>query len=198
MTVQELVTLSSQKVRRDSDLMAFYIESFKAQFGKAPNCAGCTFSSDFIKLKSAIEKGTKPQKEMTMRNTEEKTFVLNKGIPDILTYKRNGRNVRKFAKQIDEAFALEYLTLGSKTEIAERKKQFRILPAEIIAKEEKKKSKKEQPTEEVEVVFEPSEQLEEAIQDNVDPISGMKESELNEIVEQTKKETKPKGRPKKK
>lgn len=190
MTVQELVKLSSQKVRRDSDLMAFYIESFKVQFGKAPNCAGCTFSADFIKLKSAVEKGTKPQKEMTMRNTEEKTFVLNKGIPDILTYKRNGRNVRKFAKQIDEAFALEYLTLGSKTEIADRKKQFRILPAEIIAKEEKKKSKKKQPTEKVEVVFEPSEQLEEAIEENIEPIA--------EVVEITKKETKPKGRHKKK
>lgn len=189
MTVQELVTLSSQKVRRDSDLMAFYIESFKAQFGKAPNCAGCTFSSDFIKLKSAVEKGTKPQKEMTMRNTEV-TFKLSKRQGKILSYVKGGRTIRQYDNKMTEDFAVAYLTNGTKQEITERKKIFRELPAEIIAKEEKKKSKKEQPTEEVEVVFEPSEKLEEAIEENIEPIV--------EVVETTKKETKPKGRPKKK
>lgn len=184
MTVQELVKLSSQKVRRDSDLMAFYIESFKAQFGKAPNCAGCTFSTDFIKLKSAVEKGT-TKTSLTMEK-KEKTFVLNKGIPDILTYKRNGKNIRKYAKQIDELFALEYLTIGTKSEISERRKQFRILPAEIIAKDEKKADKKPK-EEKFEVSLE------------VEPIE-VEETIEEVVIEQPKETKKPKskGRPKKK
>ena len=52
MELKELVKLDSQKVRRDSNLMRLYINYFKDAFSFEPNCAGCTFSKDFKKLKN--------------------------------------------------------------------------------------------------------------------------------------------------
>jgi len=54
MTVKELLNINTHEVRRNPDLMSFYIETFKETFGYLPNCAGCSFNSDFIKLNSKI------------------------------------------------------------------------------------------------------------------------------------------------
>lgn len=148
MTVQELINKSSQEVRRSPDLMAFYIDSFKAQFGKAPNCAGCTFINDFKKLKLSIEKGIKPTKTLTMEN-KEITFKLAKREGKIISFQKGGRTIRQYDNKMTEDFAVEYLTNGSKEEISDRRKKFKVLPAEIIEKDEKKASKSKAKQEDV-------------------------------------------------
>ena len=57
MTLEELVKLNPNTIRRDSSLMPLYIDYYTAAFGKAPNCAPCTFKSDFKKLQKYVTNG---------------------------------------------------------------------------------------------------------------------------------------------
>ncbi len=126
MTCNELILINSDKVRRDSNLMAFYIECFTEAFGYKPKCTGCTFSSDWNKLVRFINKGetiTVNQKQNTMSS-----FKLKKTTNTILAYKINGRTYRKYDNRIDEDFAITYLTNGTEAEIEQRKKLFAVLP----------------------------------------------------------------------
>lgn len=125
MQIEELVTLSSQKVRRSPDLMAIYIESFKKTFGKTPNCAGCTFSSDFIKLKNAVLKH-KPTKKTNQM--EKQTFKLKRKLGKIHSYKKNGRTIHFYDTNMTEEIAVDYLTYGTEEQIEKRKDLFSILP----------------------------------------------------------------------
>jgi len=126
MTVKDLILIDSSKVRRDSNLMLFYIESFFKEFGVKPNCAGCTFNSDWIKLVRKIN-GTENlvtlQKEKTMA-----TFVLKPSKVQILSYKKDGRTFRKYNNSLTEEFVNEFLSNGSEDEINDRKKLFSKLP----------------------------------------------------------------------
>lgn len=142
MTVEELIKLNSQKVRGNSDLMAFYIESFEKQFGKKPNCAGCTFKTDFQKLKRAIESKSKPQKQIIMDANTEITFQLNSKKGKILSFKKGKAKIYNYDNKMTEEFAVGYLTHGTKAEIEERKKLFKVLPKEILEKEAKKTTAK--------------------------------------------------------
>lgn len=126
MTVQQLILNNSDKVRRDSSLMAFYIECFIEAFGYKPTCTGCTFSTDWNKLVRFISKG----ETITINQNKNimSTFKLRKTTNTILFYKLNGRTFRKYDNKIDEAFAIAYLTHGTPEEIEQRKKLFAVLP----------------------------------------------------------------------
>lgn len=142
MTVEELIKIDAKKVRNSSDLMAFYISAFKSKFGKAPNCASCTFKNDFQKLVKAIKNNEEPIKLTTMEN-KEITFKLAKREGKIISFVKNGRTIRRYDNKLTEEFAIDYLTFGTKEEILERRKRFKVLPAEIIALDNKALEKKE-------------------------------------------------------
>lgn len=138
MTVEELILIDSRKVRASSNLMAIYIEVFTNHFGYAPNCAGCTFNRDFKKLKAAIRQQSAPktQKIVPMENTGT-TFRLKKKTDAILTYIKDKRPHRIYDHRMTEAFAVAFLTHGTKQEIESRKKLFEILPEAVRPKEKK-------------------------------------------------------------
>lgn len=129
MTTKELVSLSPKKIRYSNELMQLYIQKFEAAFSYKPNCAGCTFNSDFNKLKKHVASGSKS----TIINLKPKTMSVYKIKPkfraQILTYIKDKRPYRTYGRNITDTFAEEFLTHGTKEQIAERKKMF--LPVAI-------------------------------------------------------------------
>jgi len=132
MGIEELKNMDANKVRNNSSLMRLYIEIFEQTFGYKPNCAGCTFKKDFQKLINS-KKTTTTLKTTTMK----KTFKLKRITGRILTYKINGRPIRKYDNKLTEDFVIGYLTHGTEQELEERRKQFEILP-KLAKKEEVK------------------------------------------------------------
>lgn len=118
MTKEELILQGASKVRNDKNLLALYVELFKAQFGYKPVCAGCTFSTDWKKFISTNNK-THP--------IMQKSFIVKDG-HKIHTYKKDKQTFRMYGYNMTEEFAQEYLTNGTTDEIEERKKDFRELP----------------------------------------------------------------------
>ena len=127
MTVNELILIDSGKVRRSPDLMAFYIETFMAVFNYKPNCAGCTFDSDFRKLKSHFHGSTKTILQTTKFN-KMATFKLKKKQGKIFSFNKDNRTYRAYDTNFTDTFVNGFLTYGTKAEIAERKNLFSELP----------------------------------------------------------------------
>lgn len=130
MTAQEIINIGSKKVRSDSHLMRLYIDAFKEQFGKIPSCAGCTFSTDFLKLKRAVER-----KDFTFAKTiipMKNSFQLKSKKGKILSYQTHGRTIRRYDTNLTEEFVVGFLTHGTEAEINERKKLFSKLPDGLI------------------------------------------------------------------
>ncbi len=124
MTLQDLIEKGSHKVRNDNALMAFYLEEFEKQFGRKPNCAGCTFKNDWNKLVNSTQKNT-IQNTVIMKNTFKlKGNENNK----IFTYLDGKRPVRTYGYKMTNDFAENYLSKGTKAQIEDRKKQFKTLP----------------------------------------------------------------------
>lgn len=128
MDIKEFILINSDKVRRDSSLMAFYIESYYQIFGFKPSCAGCTFNSDWKKFVTAVNNGEKSVTLNTKQLIMETTFKLKKTNNEILAYKVGGRTYRKYDNKLTEEFAIAYLTHGTEEEIEQRKKRFSVLP----------------------------------------------------------------------
>jgi hypothetical protein len=128
MTVNELILLDMSKVRRDSNLMHLYLNFFKETFKYLPNCAGCSFSTDWYKLVSFYSK-----KEVTLQKQKvmSNTIKIKKAQGKILSYKQNGKTFRLYDNILNDDFINGYLSNGSEEEIAERKKLF-IFPIENI------------------------------------------------------------------
>lgn len=141
MRVDELILKSPDKVRKSPDLMAFYLREYEKIFGRLPNCAGCTFKSDWKKFVQAVKKPTKQIKE-TMATTE-KTFKLKDNRVRIMTYWLDKSPQRKYSNKLTEDFAIGYLTHGTKEQIEARKKEFAILPSGLNLKKEKVEDKQE-------------------------------------------------------
>ena len=141
MTKDELIAKGKDKVRRDSNLMRIYITLFTEQFGFAPVCAGCSFSSDWTKFVGGPLKQSITLNQQKYMNV---TFKLKRNTSDILSYRMdvNGKpkTFRTYANKMNEVFAINFLTFGSKEEIAERKKLFAVEPK--IEKPRKPRSKK--------------------------------------------------------
>lgn len=137
MDIQELILLNSDKVRRDSNLMAFYIESFVKAFGYKPVCTGCSFSSDWRKLVNHVNGKLNLVTLQKSKNTMS-TFKLKKVSNVILAYKKDGVTYRKYDNLLNEDFAIAYLTFGTEHEIEQRKKMFAVLPSGLGEVEETK------------------------------------------------------------
>lgn len=141
MGVEELIKLDSRKVRGNSSLMTIYIDAFQKQFGRKPNCAGCTFGTDFANLIRAVKGGENPTVQKQFKsNKMENTFKLNKIQSRILFYRKDGKTFRAYDSQIKEDFAVAYLTNGSEEELKERRKMFAILPEAVRSGKEAKVS----------------------------------------------------------
>jgi len=121
MTIDDLISIDKHKVRRDSNLMHLYIDFFKETFNYSPNCAGCSFDSDWNKLKNFYFK-KKPftQKLKIMSNK----ITIKKVQGKILTYHKNGKTYRLYDNILTDDFIKEYVSNGTPEEIAERKKLF--------------------------------------------------------------------------
>jgi hypothetical protein len=132
MTKDELILIDKSKVRGSSNLMSIYIDLFSQEFGKKPNCAGCTFSNDWIRFVNSVKGNNKYDKPKF--KTMENTFELKKKGSDILRYQKNGKTYRKYSNKITEHFAIEFLTYGTEEQISERKKMFKVLPVSFTEK----------------------------------------------------------------
>ena len=135
MDIQELILINSDKVRRDSNLMAFYIESFYTVFGTRPNCAGCTFSSDWKKFVSRVKNSenlvTLNTKQLKMKNTFKLKKIQNK----IFAYRIEKKTFRSYDNNFTESFVKNFLTYGTPEEIEARKQLFSVLPQDEFEKE---------------------------------------------------------------
>src|SRR6478736_9243120 len=133
MTVNELILLDKRKVRRDSNLMSLYLLYFKETFKYAPNCAGCSFGSDWQKLVNFYSK--KVEKKVTLQKENVMSTISIKRIQGkILAYKKDGRTFRQYDNILTDSFVKEYLSNGTKEEIEERKRLFNF-PDECNTKE---------------------------------------------------------------
>lgn len=134
MTVEELILIDKHKVRRDSNLMSLYISFFEETFHYKPNCVGCSFDSDWNKLKNFyLVKKSFIQKPKIMSNKITIKRVQGK----ILTYQKNGKTYRLYDNILTDEFIKEYISNGTTEEIIERKKLFNF-PLQKNFSEEKK------------------------------------------------------------
>ena len=134
MDSQEFILISSDKVRRDSSLMAFYVDLYFQTFGKKPQCAGCTFNSDFNRLKIALS-GKKSVNLSLNKKEMENTYKLKKIAGRIIAFKKGKATHRLYDNNLNENFVIGYLTYGTDEEIAERKKLFSKLPKLAMSEE---------------------------------------------------------------
>lgn len=125
MKVEELILLNKAEVRRDSNLMHLYLTYFKDAFGKTPNCASCSFGTDWQKLVSLYSKKT----VTLQKRNRMKSIQIKKVQGRILTYKKDGRTFRQYDNILTDEFIKEFISNGTDEEIAERKKMFNF-PAE--------------------------------------------------------------------
>jgi len=135
MTIDEFILLDKAKVRRDSNLMYLYLEFFKEAFGRVPNCAGCSFGTDWQKLVSLYSK-----KSVTLQKVNPmKTIQIKKIQGKILTYKKDGRTYRQYDNILTDEFIKEFIVSGTEEENKERVKMFNfptIQTESIVVEEE--------------------------------------------------------------
>jgi len=128
MNVEELILLNKAEVRRDSNLMHLYLQYFKDAFGNTPNCASCSFGTDWKKLVSLYSK--KGEKKLTLqKKINMNTISIKKIQGKILSYKKDGRTYRQYDNILTDEFIKEFISNGTEEEISERKKLF-IFPVE--------------------------------------------------------------------
>jgi len=127
MDVNDLILINSDKVRRDSNLMALYKKSFFDAFGYNPVCTGCTFSTDWNKLVKFVNSGNKVD-VLISRNKIMSTFKLKKIQNKIFAYRKDGQTFRRYDNHFDEAFVNQFLSNGTEEQIQDRKKLFSVLP----------------------------------------------------------------------
>jgi len=138
MTVEELILIDKYKVRRDSNLMSLYLEYFKETFGFLPNCAGCSFATDWQKLVSKYSK-----KYVTLQKVNSmNTISIKRQQGKILAYKKDGRTYRQYDNILTDAFIKEYISNGTSEEISERKKLFNFPVEETKVLDIEKEAKK--------------------------------------------------------
>lgn len=138
MTVNELMALSPKKVRNDNELMRLYIEFYKDAFFVEPNCAGCTFSRDWNKLKSKINGSKKTAIKIKNMGAYK---LKRKYRSEILTYHEKKKPYRMYGRDITDAFAEKFLKNSKGEEKERREKMFEIIPKKEVKKKEPKKDK---------------------------------------------------------
>lgn len=142
MTINEFILLDKAKVRRDSNLMSLYLDFFKTAFGRVPNCAGCSFGTDWQKLVSLYS--IKGEKKVTLQKGKiMNTISIKKIQGKILTYKKEGRTYRQYDNILTDSFIKEFISNGTEDEIKERIKMFNF--PDDLEEETKKTSTSERP-----------------------------------------------------
>ena len=137
MTVEEFILIDKAKVRRDSNLMSLYLEFFKTAFGRVPNCAGCSFGTDWQKLVSLYS--IKGEKKVTLQKGKAMNTISIKKIQGkILTYRKDGKTYRQYDNILTDSFIKEFIVSGTEEENKERVKMFNF-PVENTEVEETKK-----------------------------------------------------------
>jgi hypothetical protein len=123
MTVNELILLDKNKVRRDSSLMSLYLRYFQEAYNYKPNCTACSFATDWQKLVSFYS-----NKEVKGLNSQKKTMNISikKIQGKILSYKKDGKTFRLYDNILTPNFIEEYLKNGSDDVLEERKKLFNL------------------------------------------------------------------------
>lgn len=133
-TIEDLIKAGKNEVRNNSNLMTAYIQIFEEKFGRKPDCAGCTFNSDWNRL-------IQNQNTILSNNIimSDKTFLLRDNSIiysyDVEVGENQLRRVRRYGNLMDEEFAVNYLTNGSDEQIEVRKRQFKILPEKVRSSE---------------------------------------------------------------
>ena len=123
MTINEFILLDKAKVRRDSNLMSLYLDFFKTAFGRVPNCAGCSFGTDWQKLVSLYS--IKGEKKVTLQKGKTMNTISIKKIQGkILTYKKDGRTYRQYDNILTDEFIKKFIVSGTEEENKERVKMF--------------------------------------------------------------------------
>lgn len=125
MTVEELIKAGKSSVRNSPALMAQYKILFKQVFGREPDCAGCTFNRDWERLANNSQKKLQVMSDKTFR-LKKPGIIYSLDIED----KKLKRTIRRrvYGNIMSEDFANDFLSIGSKSEIEERKKLFAVLP----------------------------------------------------------------------
>lgn len=120
MTIEEFILLDKAKVRRDSNLMHLYLEFFKEAFNRVPNCAGCSFATDWQKLVSKYSK-----KSVTLQKVNPmRTITIKKIQGKILTYRKDGKTYRQYDNILTDEFIKNYIEYGVEGDKESRLKMF--------------------------------------------------------------------------
>lgn len=133
-TIEDLIKAGKSEVRYNSNLLTAYKELFAEKFGREPVCAGCTFDSDWNRL---INNQNSTKTEIM----SDKTFKLRDN-SIIYSFDRADKKTKRMMRSrmygniMTEKFAEDYLTHGSEEQIAERKKQFKVLPKKFQANDD--------------------------------------------------------------
>jgi len=178
MTINEFILLDKAKVRRDSNLMSLYLDFFKTAFGRVPNCAGCSFGTDWQKLVSLYS--IKGEKKVTLQKGKiMNTISIKKIQGKILTYRKDGKTFRQYDNILTDEFIKEFIVSGTEEENKERVKMFNF-PVENTEVEETKKPIKivvenaEAYIPKTEYQKEVSDKLDNVVKDFVAPVTGKK------------------------
>lgn len=132
MTVEELIKAGKDQVRKNSDLMSAFIKIFEEKYGLGA-CIPCFFNSNWEKLTNSNIQNTEIMSDKSFR-LKNNSLIYSYDVDD----KKAGRPIRKraYGNVMTEEFAENYLTHGTAQEIADRKKQFTILPKKFIETED--------------------------------------------------------------
>lgn len=131
MTIEEFILLDKTKVRRDSNLMSLYLYFFKQAFNRVPNCAGCSFSTDWQKLVSLYS--NKVEKKVTLQKGKIMNKISIKKIQGkILTYRKGGKTYRQYDNILTDQFIKEFIISGTEEENKERVKMFNFPVEDLV------------------------------------------------------------------
>lgn len=122
MTKDEFLQYSKSEVRYSNALLHGYIELFKKTFKREPNCAGCTFDSDYNRLRKALLQNQETKKTMA---EIKQTFEVNPANYNEII-RVNGKSMYIQNATDEDVFA--YLNeKGGDLEL--RKSKFKTLPS---------------------------------------------------------------------
>jgi len=124
MDVKDLLNLGSGEIRKSEKYINLFTDFFEKAFGYRPNCRGCSFKSDFNKLKNHIFR-TQIINNLQMENHEinrRQRSVIHTYVDD------KGKAQRSYGKNMTDEFAENFLSKGTKEQLSERRKLFVTLP----------------------------------------------------------------------
>ena len=147
MDVQSLVKLNPKKVRNDENLMRLYIDCYKDAFSVEPDCAPCTFTRDFDKLKKAILTGPVKLKERVLKTpnmakTKKPKYELKRKYrSQIFTYREGKKPFRTYGHLMTDEFAEKFIENSAD----EKQKQERLAFFDVVDGKPTGKQKAQKP-----------------------------------------------------